>query len=260
MKDSTSKQQINPTVQQIGIKKMALIVVLSFGYTIYMAAQHVEIQGKAKVTVMDTANTENLIVVKQADGTLATRQVSSLPPAQPDTTRTLATDLELAKLLCDCSNAMPPYLVQSALDGGYTAQDLFAAGVPFANLFAGGLFIADLLDGGITPIDIYNGGVPLDSLWGKLYQGGLIFYLDTTDGTGLVSALSDQSAGVQWYNGGNLTTNATGAAIGTGQANTDSIISNQGAGNYAAYICDTLTLNAFTDWFFPSKDELDLMW
>jgi hypothetical protein len=47
---------------------------------------------------------------------------------------------------------------------------------------------------------------------------------------------------------------ATQGAIGTGFFNTSAIADSCGAGN-AAFICDTLSLNGFTDWFLPSLNE-----
>jgi hypothetical protein len=73
---------------------------------------------------------------------------------------------------------------------------------------------------------------------GQNYGGGIIFYLDGTGKHGLIAAPSDQSA-VLW-GAGTIITNATGTAVGTGQANTTSIINAQGVGSYAASICDQL--------------------
>jgi hypothetical protein len=54
-------------------------------------------------------------------------------------------------------------------------------------------------------------------------------------------------------------TEAQGTEIGTGQANTTAIISEQGEGSYAAKVCDNYTIGAYSDWFLPSKDELNQM-
>jgi len=117
------------------------------------------------------------------------------------------------------------------------------------------------LDEGETPYQIYQSDNSLlDSLYGKSYAGGLIFYLNTSDGSGFVSASSDQSTGIPWWNGSYISTGATGTAIGTGQTNTTTIVNAQGVGSYAAQLCDDLSLNGYSDWFLPSKDELNAMY
>ena len=98
------------------------------------ASQSVEIQGEAKVTQMTNDDKIDEIVVRKPDGTLATRSAQSLPSSFIDTTRNLNTDFELAKHICACGTNLPPYLIESLLDAGYSTQDLIKAGVPFTSL------------------------------------------------------------------------------------------------------------------------------
>ena len=105
---------------------------------------------------------------------------------------------------------------------------------------------------------------------GDFYQGGVVFYIFVDGDTGyvagethgLIAAVQDQSSGIRWYNGINVTTGATGTAIGTGSANTDAIINVQGATetSYAAGLARAYTGGGYTDWFLPSKDELNKMY
>jgi len=107
----------------------------------------------------------------------------------------------------------------------------------------------------ISGVPTWTGGTPPPAI-GDFRDGGVVFWLDGSGG-GLVCAVSDQS-NIQW--GSFTVTNATGSAIGTGQTNTAIIVANQGLGSYAAKLCDDLSLNGFSDWFLPSKDELNEMW
>ena len=81
---------------------------------------------------------------------------------------------------------------------------------------------------------------------------------------GLIASTSDMSTGIstsiQWNNGTNTTTGATGTAIGTGSANTAAIIASQGAGVNAPTICAYYTGGGFTDWYLPSRDELNTLY
>jgi len=74
----------------------------------------------------------------------------------------------------------------------------------------------------------------------------------------LIAAPSDQSTAAAWGCVGTLI-GGTGTAIGTGQANTTIIVTNCGTGT-AAQICDAMVLNGYSDWYLPSKDELNQMY
>lgn len=122
--------------------------------------------------------------------------------------------------------------------------------------------VQERLDGGEHPISIYNSGIPLEDLDGATYEGGLIFYLNTSDGWGLVSSSEDQSAGIRWYNGTNVLTAASGYEIGTGSANTDLIISVQGSdeNSYAAGVARAYGGGGYDDWVLPSEYAFQEMW
>ncbi|MBE3035879.1 MAG: DUF1566 domain-containing protein, partial [Candidatus Atribacteria bacterium] len=94
--------------------------------------------------------------------------------------------------------------------------------------------------------------------------GGLIFYVNpyyATDGWRyLEAAPSDQSTGIQWCDGSAVTTGATETSLGTGKANTQTIVNIQGKGNYAARLCNVQTVGGYSDWFLPSRDELNEMY
>ncbi|MDA9277750.1 DUF1566 domain-containing protein [Polaribacter sp.] len=117
--------------------------------------------------------------------------------------------------------------------------------------------------------DASSSVVPMVPEVGEFYQGGIVFYIFESGDTGyiageihgLIAAEADQSIALQWYNGGYVTTGATGTAIGTGAANTTAIISVQGTEtSYAARLARAYTGGGYTDWFLPSKDELNLMY
>ncbi|MEN8696937.1 MAG: hypothetical protein ABF321_04980 [Bacteroidia bacterium] len=115
------------------------------------------------------------------------------------------------------------------------------------------------IDEGETPLDIYSSDNSLlDSLYGKVYAGGYIFYFNPSDGSGLVADLKDLPGLYNWgcegtYIGGTYT------SFGTGAFNTENIVSKCTVTGTAAEACQSSEAQGYTDWYLPSSEELDLM-
>jgi hypothetical protein len=103
---------------------------------------------------------------------------------------------------------------------------------------------------------------------GDAYGGGIVAYMYQSGDPGyvagethglIVSSGDVNSMGIQWWNGSYVSTGATGTAVGTGSANTDAIIATQGgtATSYAAGLARAYTGGGHSDWYLPSKDELN---
>jgi hypothetical protein len=72
---------------------------------------------------------------------------------------------------------------------------------------------------------------------------------------------ADNASDVEWGGYGTEITAGNGADSETdGEANTSAIISQLGSDGHAAYVCDTLTAFGYSDWYLPSKDELNAMY
>jgi hypothetical protein len=91
---------------------------------------------------------------------------------------------------------------------------------------------------------------------GDSFEGGIIVWVDLSGQHGIIVATTDQSAGLPWLVDTTIVTYATYTNIYKGKLNTNTIVALQGAGDYAAKICDDLVLNGFDDWYLPSKSEL----
>jgi hypothetical protein len=100
--------------------------------------------------------------------------------------------------------------------------------------------------------------VPGGYAFGDTVGGGLVFYVDATGQHGLVCAPSDQGIFEWGCYGTDIV--GTSTAFGTGQANTNLILSGCSTRPIAASVCDDLVLNGYSDWYFPSMDELQLMY
>ena len=95
---------------------------------------------------------------------------------------------------------------------------------------------------------------------GQEYQGGIIFYINSSDKHGLIAAPVDQGDSIDW---GCQTLKIIGAdetKVGSGLQNTIDIVNGCTFPKIAASVCYDLVLNGYDDWYLPSKDELYLMY
>jgi hypothetical protein len=103
---------------------------------------------------------------------------------------------------------------------------------------------------------------------GDSYGGGIVAYILQSGDPGysanvqhgLIAAAADQSTGVAWSNITTTLVGTTTTAIGTGQANTTAIVLQSGCTSGAAWLCNDLTEGGYTDWYLPSKDELNKLY
>jgi len=143
------------------------------------------------------------------------------------------------------------------LDNGQTVQSLLDSGASVRDLLTGDVPIQILLDGGVLPLTILNESIPTKEFIGLNYAGGIIFHI-RIDGTGLVSAPTDQSTGAIWGCFGN-DIDADQIGLGGGAQNTTDIEAACTEVGTAADICANLTFGGYSDWYLPSIGELSHM-
>jgi len=91
--------------------------------------------------------------------------------------------------------------------------------------------------------------------------GGLVFYISDGGLHGLEAApLATEWAEKQWGCYNTLISGADGTAIGTGDQNTTDIVNGCAEADRAAKLAYDLVSGGKSDWFLPSKDELNKMY
>lgn len=94
---------------------------------------------------------------------------------------------------------------------------------------------------------------------GDSFGGGKVACLGGAPYLNLIAATTDNSTGIQWYNGTNLPISTTDD---DGYTNTKNIVTAQGATvtDYAAGLCQQYAGGGYTDWFLPAKNQLNCLY
>jgi hypothetical protein len=94
---------------------------------------------------------------------------------------------------------------------------------------------------------------------GKYHQGGIIFCLDSTKQHGLIAHFQFFFISTPYWSPSNCQVAGTSINCGSGQQNTDSIISQCTDTMNLAIACSNFIFDGYTDWYLPSLGELELM-
>jgi hypothetical protein len=147
---------------------------------------------------------------------------------------------------------------QTALDSKAPLASPVFTGIPLAATATAGTNNTQIATTAFVSSELQN-KVPAHYI-GESYGGGIVFYVYDNGQHGLIAATSDQSTGLQWYNGTNIMTLATRNGIGAGRYNTELIINRQGYGVFAASKCAWYSGGNYGDWYLPSRYELNLLY
>jgi len=94
------------------------------------------------------------------------------------------------------------------------------------------------------------------SIVGSEMEGGIVFFYDEAEMTGLIAAQADQTSSPWGCDGDLMGPDAQYTFMYSGGSNSLYIVNNCPDIDAAARICDELELNGYTDWYLPALDEL----
>ena len=96
---------------------------------------------------------------------------------------------------------------------------------------------------------------------GELFEGGIIFYVYANGQHGLIASLHDlnDSNGATWSGNTDTEIGISAQSKYNGQSNTNAILLQNSTPNKAATLCNSYIHQGFSDWYLPSRSELELL-
>ncbi len=240
------------------------------------------------VTYPNTHGTANQVLSTTGSGTLAwttldagtlsgTTLKSTITGSSLTSVGTLTSATVNGKVIVGASSAASASAVleASSTTQGFLPPRMSGAQRDAISSKAAGLVVWCTNCGQNGELQVYNGTAWTNMIGGTVsnailrvgdeYQGGKIAYIlvsgdlgyDENVQHGLIATAADISTVAQWGCQGTAISGAEGTAIGTGNQNTIDIMAGCATAGIAARLCGDLVQGGYSDWYLPSKDELN---